>query len=485
MPTPAQARTVRDFLQRHQYTQAQLQEALHTIDPPLPRGKNHQRFLTKLEGATPFQILAKLFFLGDSVAQATAQAALEPTVLALLTELQLIEVRQDRIDPLLLIIPYQDLYIATDRYQNQAEQAHYNHVLSPNPTARHLLDFTIRSPCETLLDLGTGCGIQALAAAQHASQVVATDLNERATFFATFNAALNEITTIETRTGNLFEPVQGEQFDRIVSNPPFILAPTKRNHYGDNDLELDSFCRLMVKQIPTYLKPLGIAQMICEWVEIEAEPWQQRITEWQQDTNCDLWCIKANTQTPEHYAQFRIREVTEQTGADAGQALAQWMDYYHQHRVTAIHGGLIVLRKRETNQWLRFDELDGQIDAAFGNEIATSLQRFDFCIENLDPSTLLTAKLVLAPATRLHQTLTRNQQQWQIQQVELASTNCLTKDIRIEQQIADFLVTFDGVHTVDQLIQNFSQTIGQPRSVIQAECMKMVQYMLERGYLEP
>ena len=57
------------------------------------------------------------------------------------------------------------------------------------------------------------------------TDVVATDVSERALRFTRLNALLNGVDGIETRPGALFEPVAGEQFDRIVSNPPFVITP--------------------------------------------------------------------------------------------------------------------------------------------------------------------------------------------------------------------------------------------------------------------
>ena len=76
--------------------------------------------------------------------------------------------------------------------------------------------------------IGPGCGIQALLAAKHSERVVATDVNPRALAFAAFNAALNGIDKIEFRLGDGFAPVEGESFDLIVSNPPYVISPMPR-----------------------------------------------------------------------------------------------------------------------------------------------------------------------------------------------------------------------------------------------------------------
>ena len=53
-----------------------------------------------------------------------------------------------------------------------------------------LAQVTVRDERDHVLDLGTGCGIQALHASRHSRRVVGTDISRRALAFARFNAAL-------------------------------------------------------------------------------------------------------------------------------------------------------------------------------------------------------------------------------------------------------------------------------------------------------
>lgn len=74
-----------------------------------------------------------------------------------------------------------------------------------------------------VLDMGTGSGVCALAAARHAKHVIAVDINEAAVRCAGINALMHRLEhKIEVRRGDLFEPVKGERFDVILFNPPFI-----------------------------------------------------------------------------------------------------------------------------------------------------------------------------------------------------------------------------------------------------------------------
>ncbi|MHA1595200.1 MAG: HemK2/MTQ2 family protein methyltransferase [Candidatus Baldrarchaeia archaeon] len=77
---------------------------------------------------------------------------------------------------------------------------------------------------EKVLDVGTGCGVQAIFAADVASEVVATDINPIACECARINALINGVfPKMDVRQGDLFEPVGGdEKFDLIIFSPPYL-----------------------------------------------------------------------------------------------------------------------------------------------------------------------------------------------------------------------------------------------------------------------
>jgi len=87
------------------------------------------------------------------------------------------------------------------------------------------LDARTLRPGMSVLDMGTGSGICALAAARHARRVVGVDINPAALRCAQINALLNDMDgRIELRHGDLFAPLGGERFDLVLFNPPFLLG---------------------------------------------------------------------------------------------------------------------------------------------------------------------------------------------------------------------------------------------------------------------
>ncbi len=73
---------------------------------------------------------------------------------------------------------------------------------------------------ETVLDIGTGSGVQAVFAADNASMIVATDINPAAVRMARLNVKRNGVANIiDVRQGDLFSPInKDEKFDVILFN---------------------------------------------------------------------------------------------------------------------------------------------------------------------------------------------------------------------------------------------------------------------------
>jgi release factor glutamine methyltransferase len=81
------------------------------------------------------------------------------------------------------------------------------------------------SPGHRALDLCTGSGVVAIAAARSGAHASAVDVSRRAAAAAWVNARLNG-QRVRVRSGHLFDPVADERFELITSNPPYVPAPT-------------------------------------------------------------------------------------------------------------------------------------------------------------------------------------------------------------------------------------------------------------------
>lgn len=75
----------------------------------------------------------------------------------------------------------------------------------------------------SVLDLCTGTGALAVAAARAGADVLAVDVSRRAVLITRLNARLNGVRVRAVR-GDLWAPLAGRRFDVIVSNPPYLPA---------------------------------------------------------------------------------------------------------------------------------------------------------------------------------------------------------------------------------------------------------------------
>lgn len=169
-------------------------------------------------------VLVRLFSLGLPVRRDGVADALPSCGVAGLTELGLVASDGDLVRATCDLRPYGDeqytWWLTSDLSQTiTGRPLPSDHALGIGGASTTLASWTPRRPVRRALDLGTGCGVQALHLLTHAEQVVATDLSVRALQYARFNLALNGA-EVDLRPGSLLDPVDGEVFDLVVSNPP-------------------------------------------------------------------------------------------------------------------------------------------------------------------------------------------------------------------------------------------------------------------------
>ena len=147
------------------------------------------------------------------------------------------------------------------------------------------------TPADRVLDLGTGCGIQSLWAARRSRRVVATDISSRALELAGATFALSRVENVELRHGDLYAPVAGERFDRIVSNPPFVITPRREGvpvyEYRDGGRVGDGIVEEVVRGAADHLVPGGTAHLLGNWEYRADEDGLSRVTRWLEQAGLD------------------------------------------------------------------------------------------------------------------------------------------------------------------------------------------------------
>ncbi|WP_104476811.1 DUF7059 domain-containing protein [Microterricola pindariensis] len=238
-----------------------------------------------------------------------------------------------------------------------------DHVLGVGGASRTLSALMLQNAVDSALDLGTGCGIQAMHAARHAGRVVATDISQRALELAAFNAALNEIEGVEFRLGSLFEPVAGERFDHVISNPPFVITPRVEGvpsyEYRDGGMVGDALVETVMRDAAAHLTPGGVLQMLGNWEYTAAVPDAfDRLQGWLEPA-LDYWIVEREVQSATRYAETWIRDGGTRSGTrEFDQLFGAWLDDFADRGVTQVGFGYVLLRlSDETPTMARLERL--------------------------------------------------------------------------------------------------------------------------------
>lgn len=309
-------------------------------------------------------VLTALFMLGEPVSAAALETALPRTGVAGALTIGLVVPTQSASGE-------QRYASAVDLRPHEAEDAHGSvrwwvasdlgelvtgqalapdHVLGIGRAGLTLAALTPRKPVETALDLGVGCGIQTLYLLRHVRQVVATDISTRALEFTAFNVALAGVDSarVQLRQGNLLEPVAGQRFDLIVSNPPFVITPPSVRQAGLPLMEYRDaggpILPALVRGLEDHLNPDGVAVMLGNWEHREGTSWRTSVNQWI-GKSLDAWIIQREVQDPVEYAAMWLRDgglTPERSGVAFENALAAWQEDFDSRQVSGVGMGYLV-----------------------------------------------------------------------------------------------------------------------------------------------
>src|SRR6266540_1324654 len=302
------------------------------------------------------------------------------------------------------ILPIEQVLLASDGYSRDAEDPP-DYVATYTPTARVCDSLTPRPRVRRAVDVGTGSGIHALLAAQHAEQVVATDVNPRALAYTELNAALNGLTNVECRRGSLFEPVAGETFDLITCNAPYVVSPERRWAYRDSEFQDDEVSERVVGDAARHLSEGGFATLLVSWLATDENAPDERVLAWVEQTGCDSWILPILNMDPlAHAAEWNSHLAGD---PDAfGEALDEWLAYFDSLGVREISEGAVLLHRRSgRRQTSRVDPVDeDDLDEA-GGQILRAFEARSRLSELSKEEDLLETRLSPAVALRLEREL--------------------------------------------------------------------------------
>jgi methylase of polypeptide subunit release factors len=460
--------------------------------------------LSALEGRSdPLAVLARLLFLGVRAPRLDVDVALARLGSAGLTGLGLAEIEDDVVVPAALVRPqdYDDesgsgqWWIASDL--DEAALAARgggvlptDHVLGVGGASLTLASLQLPSPAARVLDIGAGCGIQALRARHACDRVVATDVSERALRFTRLNALLNDVDGIETRRGSLFDPVSGEQFDRVVSNPPFVITPrvdgVPEYEYRDAGYAGDELVSAFVSGVGDVLAPGGVAQLLANWEYRDGRDGLERVREWVEGSAVALeaWVIEREVLNPLAYAQLWVRDGGTAPGtADHARLVSAWLDDFAARGVSAVGFGYVLLRRPEAGsppRLRRYERVTGPVAAALGPHLRDALTAGSR-VDALDDAQLAAAHLVVSADVTEARHHVPGAESPQV--IELRQGGALGRTLDVDPALAALVGACDGDLPVGALVAAIAELLEVDPGDLSADLLPRVRELLFTGFL--
>ncbi len=451
--------------------------------------------LRATRGDSPLETLVRLFLLQQTVAPARAAAAL-PLEQCLADGWLVREGAggADGVRATVDVRPYggdagQDWFIVSDLGRavggpGGAGTRDKGVVLGVGGASTTLAGITVRTPVSSALDLGTGSGIQALHAAQHATRVTATDLNPRALHFTRLTLGLSGAPEAELHEGSLYEPVGDETFDLIVSNPPFVISPGARLTYRDGGMGGDDLCRTLVQGAGERLNVGGYAQFLVNWQHVEGEEWQERVSSWV-PRGCDAWIVQREMQDITQYAELWLRDSGDhRTGPEEYAALYDaWLDEFEARKTKAVGFGWITLRKSGADiPSITVEEWPHPVEQPLGSVVQAHFERQDY-LRTHDDAALLAGRFKLADEVVQEQIGLPGAEDPEY--VVLRQNRGMRRATKVDTVGAGFAGVSDGSLSAGRILDAIAQLLGEDPVLLRDRTPEAIRMLVEQGFLEP
>ncbi len=459
-------------------------------------------------GGTPLETLTRLFLLQRPVSRAHADAALPGLVEEMVTA-GILTTEGATVRALLDVRPYaaddaaapteetaesanqageRDLWVVSDLtpgMDGAGNQVDGDYVLGISPASTSLAQLTMRGPVGRALDLGTGCGVQSLHLAAHADEVVATDVNARALAVARFNMALNGIDTVDVRDGSFFEPVAGEEFDLIATNPPFVISPAtgERLVYRDSGLPGDAAVEHIVRTGPEHLTEGGWLQVLANWVIAEGQPWDERLASWlPEDTSA--FVVQREVLDPPSYVELWPKDAGLHGGPDYLERYETWVSWMEGQGIEGVGFGWINVRRDAPGTTAVREFVEWPYDVE--QPIAPAIEQWEASQDALagvvSLEELARERLVLrndvrqetqgAPGEEDPETIVIRQQRG------------MRRARQVDTVEAALVGACDGDLTVGQILDAVASLTGADPAEVRAQALPAVREMVAEGFLD-
>jgi methylase of polypeptide subunit release factors len=440
----------------------------------------------------PLGTLIRLFLLGDTESAHDVRRALGSISVTEALAAGLLRGDGDAVRANLDVRPYGDdegfWWVVSDQDSDlRGGPVGADHVLGVGHASLSLARATARRPVGSLLDLGTGCGVQALHASRHAKRITATDLSGRALSLASATFRLNGL-DVELAQGEWFRPVAGRTFDQIVCNPPFVVGPARVDYtYRDSGLAGDDASALVVRQLPSLLTKGGVGQSLASWVHRGGEDWTDRVASWLPRGGVDAWFVQRDVAEPSLYVGTWLRDAgIDPRSAEGRTKASAWLDWFEANDVLGVGFGFVTLRRTSSaHAEVVCEDLRHAFDDPLGPEAAAWLDRVDWLRQHGSADELLATRFTVPSSALLEEVSEPGDEGWLPVVRRLHRTDGPGWRHEVDELAAALLAGCRGALPLGDLLHLLAYGHDQPVDELMAAALPIVRDLVRHGMVVP
>jgi methylase of polypeptide subunit release factors len=383
-----------------------------------------------------------------------------------------------------LLYPTESLWITSDL--NCAPSGPADTVLSDDTVypaitknTRHFLSSLPKTPCDSFLELCAGTGIAALLAAKNARHTWAADITERATRFAEFNAALNGIENFTAVQGDLYQPVAGQLFDRIVAHPPYMPSLEQQYIFRDGGDDGEQVTRRIIGGLSEHLQPGGRLYCTCMLTERKGARAEARIRAMLGPSEADFDIVLLS---------FRSFEPTEYYFERALEGRASLEEVVQRHQIfrdleveNLLYCSMVIQRKTDPRPAFTARRQAGHAMGA--KDVEWLLEWEALMAKGGDPGWLIDARPLASPSCRARLDQRLEQGTWVPEQSLLLTVVPFVVEAKCPSWTATLIARCDGQRTTREHLEFLKQSGLVSRDAPESELLLFIRSLIAGGFL--
>ena len=344
---------------------------------------------------------------------------------------------------------------------------------------RHFLSSIPSSPCDRFLELCSGTGIAALLACKYARHTWAADITDRATRFARFNAALNGIHNCTAVQGDLYEPMAGQVFDRIVAHPPYMPSLEQKYIFRDGGEDGEQITRRIIGGLPDHLASGGRFYCTCMLTDRKGARAEQRIRAMlgEREGDFDVALVTLQTYQPtDYYIRLALN------GRATLEEVAQRQEIFTRLEVEyLVYCSIVVQRRSEPRP-----VFTARRQAGLGMDQADIEWLMNWEAAAAQPATvqrLIDARPVVSPRLRYRLAYGMEGGGWVADECMLSTTSPFVIDAKCQAWTATLVTRCDGQRTSRDHLDFLKEIGAVPTDAPESEFVKLIRALVAGGFL--